>query len=226
MVTCAQLSVGPFKYRTRRVRLLALLVEQLGREFDTMCSNKVWLSIKKITASWSVLWKNCSGWFVCRGIKNYIFWFSLIESEERTWTNWFLGRCVATHQLTVLGPVMTSLSTVKFNQNRVSYLLKKTGSFTGFIYSKKAATVISFPVLIRLWHFLLACKWFVFSLCWSCLLKNIFEWCIQIILKVKISSHCAPQRNHGLIAEFEEGTSACSKLHATCIVRLPDISLM
>jgi hypothetical protein len=39
---------------------------------------------------------------------------------------------------------------------------------------------------------------------------NIFEWCIQITFKMKISSHCPSPRKYGLIAEFEEGTSACT----------------
>jgi hypothetical protein len=38
--------------------------------------------------------------------------------------------------------------------------------------------------------------------------------------------HCATPRNYGLIAQFEEGTQIARKLHATCIVRLADISFM
>jgi hypothetical protein len=36
----------------------------------------------------------------------------------------------------------------------------------------------------------------------------------------------ATPRNYGLIAQFEEGTQLTRKLHATCIVRLADISFM
>jgi hypothetical protein len=39
--------------------------------------------------------------------------------------------------------------------------------------------------------------------------------------KTKVTRHCAPPRNYGLIAQFEEGTQLARKLHATCIVRLP-----
>jgi hypothetical protein len=50
--------------------------------------------------------------------------------------------------------------------------------------------------------------------------------CIQITVKTKITRHCAPPRNYGLIAQFEEGTQLARKLHTTCIVRLADISFM
>jgi hypothetical protein len=49
----------------------------------------------------------------------------------------------------------------------------------------------------------------------SCILltlfaQNIFELCIQITLKMKTSSRCAPPHNYGLIAQFEAGTPACT----------------
>jgi hypothetical protein len=40
--------------------------------------------------------------------------------------------------------------------------------------------------------------------------QNTFEWCTQITVKTKISSHCAPPRNRGLIAQFEERTPTCT----------------
>jgi hypothetical protein len=40
--------------------------------------------------------------------------------------------------------------------------------------------------------------------------QNVFEWCIQITVKTKISSHCAPPHNYCRIAQFEEGTPACT----------------
>jgi hypothetical protein len=40
--------------------------------------------------------------------------------------------------------------------------------------------------------------------------QNIFEWCIRITVKTKISSHYAPPCNYGLIAQFEEGTPTCT----------------
>jgi hypothetical protein len=55
---------------------------------------------------------------------------------------------------------------------------------------------------------------------------RVVQACIQITVKTKLSSHCAPPRNYGLIAEFEEGTQLARKLHATRIVRLADISFM
>jgi hypothetical protein len=39
--------------------------------------------------------------------------------------------------------------------------------------------------------------------------QNIFEWCIQITIKTKISSPCAPPHNYGLITQIKEGTPAC-----------------
>jgi hypothetical protein len=50
--------------------------------------------------------------------------------------------------------------------------------------------------------------------------------CIQITVKTKVTRHCAPPRNYGLIAQFEDGTQRARKLHATYIVRLADISFM
>jgi hypothetical protein len=50
--------------------------------------------------------------------------------------------------------------------------------------------------------------------------------CIQITAKTNVIRHCAPPRNYGLTAQFEEGTQFARKLHATCIVRLADISFM
>jgi hypothetical protein len=47
---------------------------------------------------------------------------------------------------------------------------------------------------------------------------------IQITVKTKITRHCAPPRNYGLIAQFEHQL-AC-KLHATCSVRLADTSVI
>jgi hypothetical protein len=49
---------------------------------------------------------------------------------------------------------------------------------------------------------------------------------IQITVKTKLTRHCAPPRNYGLIAQFEEGTQLARKLYATCIVSLADISFM
>jgi hypothetical protein len=44
--------------------------------------------------------------------------------------------------------------------------------------------------------------------------------------KRKVTRHCAPPRNYGLIAHFEEGTQLARELRATRSVRLADISFM
>jgi hypothetical protein len=69
-------------------------------------------------------------------------------------------------------------------------------------------------------------NWFIVSR-YCPFAQNIFEWWIQITVKTKISSHCAPPRNYGLIATRRRNTSLhvnCTYLHATCVIRIADIS--
>jgi hypothetical protein len=53
--------------------------------------------------------------------------------------------------------------------------------------------------------------------------QNIFEWCIQITFKMKISSHCAPPGNYDLMVQFEEGTN--TNLRVNCTPRALYVSL-